>query len=264
MTDFGSGDGDVAVMKGVVLGLAPGRTLIDISHDIAPQDISSAAWVLASGYRYFPRGTIFVCVVDPGVGSRRLPIALHAGEWFFVGPNNGLFSYILQEQPVHEVVAITNPAYHLAQVSATFHGRDIFSPVAAHIANSVPLADLGPAVQLSALQQLNIAPTLLSDGRISAQIVHVDHFGNLITNIPASMLPDFFVYDRVQLLFSDTGRIVSARRRFFSDAADEVGDEQLPFLYSDSSGYIGVALQNGNAARLLQASTRAPVVFTYS
>ncbi len=262
LTDFGLADGYVAVMKGVVLSLAPGLPLVDVSHDIAPQDISAAAWVLTSSYRYFPRGTIFVCVVDPGVGSQRLPIAVHVGDWFFVGPNNGLFSYVLQEQPLHHAVALTNSAYHLSQVSATFQGRDIFSPVAAYIANSVPLVDLGPAIDPSALQRLDIVPPLSQDKQISAQIVHVDRFGNLITNIPARMLPDLFGYSSVQLLFSGTGNVVRSRRRYFADAISGLEDD--PFLYIDSSGYMGVALQNSNAADKLQIKAGERIIFTYS
>ncbi len=264
LTDFGSADGYVAVMKGVILSLAPGLSLIDITHDIRPQNISAGAWVLATSYRYFPRETIFVCVVDPGVGSQRLPIAFRAGEWFFVGPNNGLFSYVVQEQTVHEVVALTNSAYHRAQVSATFQGRDIFSPVAASIANAVSLANLGSAIQPSALSRLDIVPPLLQNERVSAQIVHVDHFGNLVTNVPLSMLPDFFRYASVQLQFVSTGGGVSARRRFFADSPGKLEDTQLPFLYVDSSGYIGIALQNGNAANVLHMTGGERVILTYS
>src|ERR1700694_3459719 len=152
MTDFGIGDGDVGVMKGVIAGITPGAHIIDITHEIAPQQIPSGAWILAAAYRYFPTNTVFVCVVDPGVGSSRGAIALHAGEWFFVGPDNGLFSYVLAEQPVHAAVLLSNPAYHLSEVSTTFHGRDIFAPVAAHIASGVSLSALGTPVDPSLLQ----------------------------------------------------------------------------------------------------------------
>src|SRR5579859_5824492 len=129
LTDFGLRDGYVGIMKGVITAITSGVHIIDITHDIVPQQIASGAWTLATSYRYFPRQTVFVCVVDPGVGSSRQAIALHAGDWFFVGPDNGLFSYVLAEQPAHAAVLLSNPAYHLQQVSSTFHGRDIFSPV---------------------------------------------------------------------------------------------------------------------------------------
>src|SRR5579863_5685528 len=153
MTDFGTGEGDIGVMKGVIAGITPNAHIIDITHDIAPQRIASGAWVLASGYRYFPANTVFVCVVDPGVGSTRGAIALHAGEWFFVGPDNGLFSYVLAEQPAHAAALLSNPAYHLQQVSATFHGRDIFAPAGAYLARGAAaiLLDLGIAIDPAAL-----------------------------------------------------------------------------------------------------------------
>src|SRR6266851_3337280 len=143
LTDFGTGDGDVGVMKGVIAGITPDVHIIDITHDVAPQNIASGAWILAAAYRYFPNNTAFVCVVDPGVGSVRHAIAVHAGDWYFVGPDNGLFSFLLADQTVHMAVSLDNPAYHLPQVSTTFHGRDIFAPVSAHIAHGVSLRELG-------------------------------------------------------------------------------------------------------------------------
>src|SRR2546422_8191925 len=180
MTDFGLGDGDVGVMKGVIIGIVPHVQIIDITHDVAPQNVPSGAWILASGYRYYPPGTVFVCVVDPGVGSSRGAIAMHAGDWFFVGPDNGLFSYIFAEQPVHAVVALDNPAYHLSQVSSTFHGRDIFAPAGAHLARGVALYELGTQLEPAALQRIEAGHPVRHGSRIDAHILHVDHFGNLI------------------------------------------------------------------------------------
>src|SRR5437588_12405742 len=148
LRDFGIGDGDVGVMKGVIAGITPGAHIIDITHEIAPQQIPSGAWILASAYRYFPTNTVFVCVVDPGVGSSRGAIALHAGEWFFVGPDNGLFSYVMSEQTIHAAVLLTNSSYHLRTVSTTFHGRDIFAPTGAYLACGLTgvFFELGPSV----------------------------------------------------------------------------------------------------------------------
>src|SRR5690348_7038416 len=156
MTDFGIGDGDVGVMKGVMAGITPDAHIIDITHNVMPQNVPSGAWILASSYRYFPKNTVYVCVVDPGVGSVRKAIAVHAGDWFFVGPDNGLFSYIMAEQPAHAAVLLSNPAYHLRQVSSTFHGRDIFSPVGAHLARegAALMRDLGASVDPAALIRL--------------------------------------------------------------------------------------------------------------
>ena len=209
MTDFGLGDGDVGVMKGVMLSIAPTAYLLDLTHDVAPQNILSGAWILGSSYRYFPEGTVFTCVVDPGVGSTRRAIALHAGEWFFVGPDNGLFSFVLAEQPLHEAVSLTNPAYQLPHVSSTFHGRDIFAPAAAHIVRGVPLAEFGAHVDPDQLIRLEQAYFERKGERIDAGIIHVDNFGNLITSIPLSVVPDLFSSPASHLSFSDTTAVIT-------------------------------------------------------
>jgi S-adenosylmethionine hydrolase len=257
LTDFGLSDGYVGVMKGVVLGIAPQVSILDITHEIAAQDVSTASWVLATTYNYFPAGTIFVCVVDPGVGSTRRPIALHAGQWYFVGPDNELFSYVLAQQPLHAAVTLTNPAYHLPQVSHTFHGRDIFSPAAAHIARGVALSELGPTVDPAELQRLDIVKPVLQNGRIEAQVAHIDHFGNIITNIPLHMVPDLFVRADIRLLFPQQGITINRSQRFF--ATDTSGQSDSPFIYGDSSEHIAVAIRNGNAASTLGITNGAPV-----
>ena len=258
LTDFGTSESYVGVMKGVVLNICADAQLVDVTHDIAPQQVAVAAWQLSTSYRYFPAGTIHVCVVDPGVGSARQPIALHAGDWFFVGPDNGLFSYVLAQQPVHEAVVLANPAYHLPQVSTTFHGRDIFAPVAAHLASGVSLDALGMRVDPSTLQRIDAGLPERQGGQISAHIVHADHFGNLISTIPFSLVPDLFSSASVRLDFPAQGISVSERRRFFSAATNE-GE---PFIYVGSSGYVAVAIQNGNAAKTLGVADGAAITLT--
>ncbi len=257
MTDFGLGESDVGVMKAVIVGITPDVHIIDITHDVPPQNVPSGAWILSYGYRYYPKGTVFVCVVDPGVGSTRNAIAVHAGNWYFVGPDNGLFSYIYAEQAVHAAVVLTNPAYHLPQVSSTFHGRDIFAPVGAHLARGVPLHELGTPVDLSTLQRIDVGPPQRQGSHIDAHILHVDTFGNLISSIPLSIVPDLFTSPHVQLVFHSTGSVVDKRRRFFAEGS---GDSQ-PFIFGDSSGYVGVAVQNGSAARVLGVGSGTPITF---
>src|SRR5579885_398769 len=186
MTDFGLGDGDVGVMKGVIAGIAPQAQIIDITHEIAPQNVASAAWILSTAYRYFPVGTVFVCVIDPGVGSSRGAIAVAAGDWFFVGPDNGLFSYIYAQQPVHGAVLLQNPAYQLPQVSSTFHGRDIFAPAGAYLARGVGLQEFGAPVAPAALQRLPIEPPVRRQNSIEASIMHIDQLGKIITSVTIS------------------------------------------------------------------------------
>jgi len=259
MTDFGTGDGDVGVMKGVIAGITPEAHIIDITHDIPPQRVASGAWVLASSYRYFPASTVFVCVVDPGVGSSRGAIALHAGEWFFVGPDNGLFSYVFAEQPAHAAALLSNPAYHLRHVSATFHGRDIFSPVGAHLARggAAIMRDLGQAIDPASLIRLAAGQPARGSSTIDAQIIHVDNFGNLITSIPLTMLPDLFDLPQVQASLPAQGKMIDERRRFFADGPED----GRPFIYGDSSGYIAIAVRNGNAAQTLGAAYGDAITF---
>jgi S-adenosylmethionine hydrolase len=251
LTDFGLRDGYVGVLKGVVLNIVPHAQLIDITHDIPPQDIAAGAWVLGTSYRYFPSGTVYTCVVDPGVGSVRQPIAVHAGDWFFVGPDNGLLSYVLMEQPIREAVVLSNSAYHLLQVSATFQGRDVFAPAAAHLARGVSLGDLGTPLDPSSLKLLDFKYASRQEGHIEARIVYIDHFGNLITNIPARLVPALFTCASVQLTFPSQGAVITERRRFFADNHAQGELAASPFIYMDSSNYVGVARQNGNAAATL-------------
>ncbi len=211
----------------------------------------SGAWILGASYRYFPEGTVFTCVVDPGVGSTRRAIALHVGKWFFVGPDNGLFSFVLAEQPFHEAVRLTNPMYQLPQVSSTFHGRDIFAPAAAHIARGVSLAEFGPCVDPADLIRLEQTHFERQGELIKASIIHVDNFGNLITSIPLSAVPDLFSSPAIQLSFPANNAVITERRRFFADTDTHDMTEVRPFIYGDSSGYVGVAVRNGNASRTL-------------
>jgi hypothetical protein len=181
LTDFGITDGYVAAMKGVLLTLCPMAHIIDISHHIEPQNVRQAAYVLLSVYRYLPPETIVVAVVDPGVGSSRKPIAVQTSQGTLIGPDNGLFSYVLRKIKYENVYALENPMYHVSGPSTTFHGRDIFSPVAAHVANGVPLHKFGP--NLTKLEWLPDPKLHITSETVQGEVIHVDHFGNAITSI---------------------------------------------------------------------------------
>lgn len=264
LTDFGLADGDVGVMKGVIASIAPDAHIIDITHEVAPQNIPSGAWILATAYRYFPQSTIFVCVVDPGVGSSRNAIAVHAGDKFFVGPDNGLFSYVYAQQTTRAAAILSNPVYHLPQVSSTFHGRDIFAPAGAHLARGVELAELGRQIDPATLQRIDIEPPVYQGTHINAHIIHVDRFGNLISDIPLSLVPELLnsqsTEQRLQITFPTLGAVVHRHSRFFAESADD----GQPFIYADSSGYVAVAVRNGNAAATLGASPGIPITFAKS
>ena len=208
-TDFGSSDGYIAAMKGVALGIAPGLTLVDVTHDIPRHDILHGAFILGAVYRYFPAETVHVAVVDPGVGTSRKAVALVTPAGTFCAPDNGLLSYVLNDHlsasQVHfestefgtlvtvavpdgcEAYEISNPAYRLAPVSDTFHGRDIFTPAAAYIASGLEPQRLGEP--LNELTILNLFTIERHGDAVAGRIIHVDRFGNAVTNIPATQLP---------------------------------------------------------------------------
>ena len=264
LTDFGLKDSFVGVLKGVMLGIAPDAQLVDITHAIAPQNVASGAWTLAIAYRYFPVGTVFACVVDPGVGSTRHPIALHAGDCYFVGPDNGLFSAILREQPVHGAVTLANPAYQLPQVSTTFHGRDIFAPAAAHLAMGLSLSELGPHLDPASLQTLPGNDATRNASTVHGRVAHIDTYGNIITNIPSTLVPDLFSSPHATMTFPEQQVSVRQRRHFFSE--QPIGNEgaNAPFFYVASSGYVAVAINGGNAAHTLGIAYNTPITFVLS
>jgi S-adenosylmethionine hydrolase len=185
-TDFGLSNWFVGTMKGVIAGIAPEAQVIDVCHEVPPGDIRAAAFVLAASLPFFPEGSIHVAVVDPGVGSARRPIAIRTNRAIYVGPDNGIFAAALKTESVAEIRELTNARYFLPTLSATFHGRDLFAPVAAHLSRGVPMSKLGP--KKDDLVCLDWPETSLSEGRVEGQVIYIDRFGNAITNIPAATL----------------------------------------------------------------------------
>jgi S-adenosyl-L-methionine hydrolase (adenosine-forming) len=189
LTDFGTSDEYIGVMKGVILSINPAVTIVDITHRIDPQDLVQAAYTINACYRYFPPGTIHVSVIDPGVGTGREIIALKMAGFCFLAPDNGILSLLLNNISVDEAISVNNPDYFLNSVSRTFHGRDIFAPVAGHLSRGVMLNQLGSPIDINTVKRLDL-PRIkrLSDNVISGTIISVDHFGNLITNIDADTI----------------------------------------------------------------------------
>ncbi len=251
LTDFGLRDGFVGVMKGVILGLAPDARLVDISHTISPQNVREGAIIFNRAAPYFPEGTIHVCVVDPGVGTARRPIAARLGAQRFVGPDNGLLTLFYRRAqrenwPI-EIVHLDQPRYWRPEISNVFHGRDIFAPVAAHLARGVPLASLGSPLADPVLLPLAL-PERTPDG-LRGEIAHVDHFGNLATNIRAE---DLAGLDGVAVRAG--GAEVRGLSRTFGDRAPG----ELVALIG-SSGDLVLAVVNGSAAQRLDAKVGDPV-----
>ena len=183
LTDFGTKDGFVGAMKGVILSINPNVQIVDVSHEVEPFNILEGALLLKAHHRFFPKGTVFVCVVDPGVGSERRPLAVSCGGYFFVGPDNGIFDLALKDlgsEP--KAVVIENSKFTLPEISRTFHGRDVFAPVAAHITRGVPVEELGRRVKYE--QKLSLPETVREGKVVRGRIIHFDRFGNAITNVP--------------------------------------------------------------------------------
>lgn len=243
-TDYGTSDGYVAAMKGVILGIAPQATIVDVTHDIAAQDVQHGAFVLWQVLPHFPAGTIHVAVVDPGVGTARRILAVRCYQQVILAPDNGLLSFVLEDWAADEVRALTNERHMLPQRSATFHGRDIFAPVAAHVANGTAVKDLG--AEAGAWERLPIRlRSETAEGELLGQVVHVDHFGNLVTNIRRTQLMEGCL-GKGQVLIEAGGNTIRQISRTFADAA--VGEL---VAYFGSSGLLEVAVNGGSAARVL-------------
>ena len=250
-TDFGVRDPFVGVMKGVILGICPDARLVDLTHEIDPQDLRGAQLALESAVGFFPPGTIHLAVVDPGVGSARWPLALKARGQRFVGPDNGLFTFALAD-PGWTAVVLEAPRYRLPEVSPTFHGRDVFAPAAAHLARGVALAELGPPARDLAHQPL---PVARREGKsLLGEVLAADRFGNLITSITAAQLAD-----APRAAVEVAGQALGAPR-----AAYVEGDRNRAAPILGSQGRLEIFVRDGNARALLGAGPGTPVRVTLS
>jgi len=247
MTDFGIKDGNVGVMKGVIWGICPTAQISDLSHMIGAQNIREAAYVFARSVPYFPKGSIHVVVVDPGVGTQRRPMAAQIGDWFYVGPDNGTITGLLeraeQEGWRSEFVELDQPEYWLQIISYVFHGRDIFSPVAAHLANGVSLAELGSPFGDPIRLELP-KPEKTKDGW-RGEVTHIDHFGNISTNIRVENLGDA-MEQKENIIVRLSGIEINGLVNTFGERP--VG-ELIALI--GSTGNLGIALVNGDAAEKL-------------
>jgi S-adenosylmethionine hydrolase len=251
-TDFGTSDHFVGVMKGVILAIQPQAQIVDITHDVSSFEIMEGAFVIGEAYRWFPKRTVHVVVVDPGVGTSRRPILIEAAGQYFVGPDNGVFSMVLEREK-HKVRAITNEQYFHHPVSDTFHGRDIFAPVAAHLASGVTPAHFGKPVG-DYHRGFASKPTRIGRRIWSGVVLKVDHFGNLITNYEAEEFAELRLRPFVMAIGT---RQVARLVRTFGEA--EPGE---PVLVVGSSGYIEIAVKQGSAAKALGCGSGSPADLT--
>jgi len=267
-TDFGLADSYVGVMKGVALGINPQARFIDLTHGIGPQDIGQGAFVLGVNYRHFPQNSIHVVVVDPDVGTSRWPVLISTPHGRFVGPDNGVLSRVLSDYledlpdtgekanlpPGVSAVRLTNEAYWRHPVSDTFHGRDVFVPVAAHLSLGVPPTELGKPID--SLVWLPMLKPVVEPNGVSGQVIYKDVFGNLVSNIPAALLSG---HTSVQV--SIGGQTIEGLSRTFADTGSSSSAGLIAL--TGSHGYLEVAVPRGNAAAVLGIDTGDSVMVSF-
>jgi len=249
-TDFGTHDWFVGTMKGVIAGIAPKAKVVDLTHDLPPDDIRGGAFALAASCPFFPKGTIHVVVVDPGVGSRRKAIAVQTATGLFVGPDNGVLSWALAKEKLTAIHALENEAYFLQPVSQTFHGRDVFAPAAAHLSRGVPIQKFGPA--LKDFVRLEWPLPRRRRGGIEGEVVYIDRFGNAITNLECSLF-------RGSVRASCEVYAKRHRRCPLKTFYQAVAPKTLVALLG-SSGFLEIAANGASAQKLLGIKTGDRVV----
>ena len=250
-TDFGVEDWFVGTMKGVILGIQPRASLVDITHHIPPGDIEAGAFALAAAFRFFPRGTVHLVVVDPGVGTRRAALAVETAQYKFVAPDNGVLSLALAQDPPKVMCRLENTKYFLKEVSRTFHGRDLFAPVAAHLSRGVSLAGLGPRVHECV--RLIMPEPRKEAGRILGVVRYVDRFGKATTNIHQTALTE---PDKAGLKVRVSGK----RASFPVCPSYESVKRGQPLGIFGSSGLLEIAVNGGSAAKMIGLAKGDPVV----
>jgi S-adenosylmethionine hydrolase len=238
-TDFGRSDWFVGTAKGVILGINPRATIVDITHEVRPGDIRAGAFSLMAACRFFPKATVHVAVVDPGVGSERRAIAVQTADYIFIGPDNGVLSWALAREKIKFVRQLENPKYFLESISRTFQGRDIFAPVAGHLSRGLSLKQLGR--QLKDFIRISWPEATKSRGGIRGEIVHIDRFGNAITNIAAGL-----VGKGEKCICEVAGKrtLRCALALFYGEAP-----AKSPVAVMGSCGFVEIAVNGGSAAQ---------------
>jgi hypothetical protein len=249
-SDFGTTDPWVGIMKGVIAGRAPDATVIDVTHGVPPQQVLAGALVLRHAVPWFPTGTVHVAVVDPGVGGDRRPLCVETSSGFLVGPDNGLLSLAAPARDVRRVVHLTNERVFLTPRSTTFHGRDVFAPVAASLATGTPPQELGPEV--GGFARLTLPEPIAEADRVRGEVIYVDHFGNLVTNVPREALRAF----PLSGLSTTIGavRIAGIAASYSAVAPGE------PVAVVNSWNLLEIAVRDGSARAIVGADVGSPVV----
>lgn len=249
LTDFGTADEYVGVMKGVILSICPSASIVDISHQIEPQDIVQAAYLIPAYFHFFPEGTVHIVVVDPGVGSQRGILAVHFHSHIFIAPDNGVLSLLLRDQKSDTIVHVNESDYFLEPVSATFHGRDIFAALGGHVACGTKIESMGDRLQIKDIVHLNELTRQISEsGKLVGKIISIDRFGNLISNIDSIHLRDFCRVEPAKQIQIRIGSLtICGMVKTYADAAP-----QEPLALIGSRGYMEIAINGGHAQKQLK------------
>ncbi len=258
LTDFGLNDTYVGSLKASALKVNPALPILDLCHNIQPQNIDHAAFVLRMVYQDYPKGTVFTCVVDPGVGTERHAIAVQAGPYYFVGPDNGLFTFALQEEGISQIVHLNNESLWNQPVSQTFHGRDIFGPCAAHLATNQDLSALGSPFEGN-LQELDWSLIDSAQEQLAGRVGHVDRFGNLITSIHQSDVSEYekSSQQKPQSIHSCDWNIR------WGHTYEDAPEETLVGIWG-SSGFLEIAMRQGSAQQELDCGIGEPVYLSFA
>ncbi len=252
LTDFGTQDAFVGIMKGVILSLNPEIQLVDLSHEVPAQNILVGALLLRSAAPFFPPGTIHVAIVDPGVGSERRALLVETQQAFFLGPDNGLLSLVVPAEAVVRIIHLSNEDFFLARRSHTFHGRDVFAPVAAQVARGVAVEQFGPSIPQ--MERIALPAVERKDTELIGSVIYIDHFGNVVSNITEA---DVRPFSRERLLVSiDNVRIKGVVSTY---AAVEIG---APMALINSWGMLEIAVRNGSAAQQFGIHLGCPIHLT--
>lgn len=256
LSDFGLADPYVAEMKAVILGICPDVHIVDVSHEIEKFNVRMGAFVLASAAHYFPRGTVHVAVVDPGVGTERRAIIVETQRSRFVGPDNGLLMLVAEREGIKHVYAIENPDYMLPKVSRTFHGRDIFAPAAAHLARGRPPSDFGPEIR-DYVHPIFARPSV-SEHEIAGEVIHIDGFGNVVTNVSLNDLWGLGIVEGESFQVSLGGRDLRLKLcKAYGEA-----EPRSPLAIIGSHEFLEVSINLGNAAAAFRVRVGDPVRIT--
>ncbi len=253
ITDFGTDDAYVGMMKGALLAVNPKAVIIDVSHAVGAQDVREAAWLLRTSFRHFPPGTVHVAVVDPGVGAERRGIAVEAAGWYFVAPDNGVLSWALHGVARAMAVTLDRPRYFRREVSATFHGRDIFAPIAGYLSRGTALRELGTGITdpgLLPFPALEVEPR-----RIVACVMRVDRFGNLMANLDFARFESW--HAGMDVVIEAGATRISGLARTYADAP--LGEAAALF---GSSGYLEIAVRDGSASEALRIGRGDTITLT--